>query len=151
MNGQKQENLTSVTDKIALMAIYRDEWKYRDQTFSSYFWRFVFLSLVITFLPDFFAKINFQSDIMRWFPKWFFPMTGLLCSLLGVYLGYAENQRIESIDEVYKRLAKTFVGIHRVEEYKTLHLKIRLNLLLCVVVYSITITLAIINLWIALA
>lgn len=43
----------SSENRIALMAVLRDEWKYRDQTFCLYFWRFIYLSLVVTFLPAF--------------------------------------------------------------------------------------------------
>lgn len=43
----------SAENRIALMAVLRDEWKYRDQTFFLYFWRFIYLSLVVTFCRHF--------------------------------------------------------------------------------------------------
>lgn len=143
---KKGESLTSVNDKIALMEIYREEWKYRDQTFESYFWRFVYLSLIITFLPDFLKAVGSTPEIMQSFPSWVFPAAGIVCSLLGIYLGFAENRRIRSIDTAYKKLLKSLTKRYLVEEYEKSYLKIRLNLFLCVVVYLITITLAVINL-----
>lgn len=50
---QDKANVIDIENCLALMTLYRDEWKQRDQVFISYFWRFVYLSLVVTFLPNF--------------------------------------------------------------------------------------------------
>lgn len=49
---------------IALMAVPRDEWKYRDQTFFLYFWRSIYLSLVVTFWPAFLKAVYMDFNII---------------------------------------------------------------------------------------
>ncbi len=55
-----ETNLQNAENHIALMTLYRDEWKYRDQMFVSLLWKFVSLSLIITFLPNFLSSINIK-------------------------------------------------------------------------------------------
>ena len=43
-----ETDLKNAENHIALMALYRDEWKYRDQMFATLLWKFVSLSLIIT-------------------------------------------------------------------------------------------------------
>jgi len=54
-------DLKASENHIALMNLYRDEWKYRDQWFISSFWRLVYLSLIISFLPNFLSAISVKS------------------------------------------------------------------------------------------
>ena len=115
---RKLYTLQSESDRIALMAIYRDEWKYRDQTFTSYLWRLVYLSLIITFLPNFLDAMNAKLEIIKKFPSWVFPLAGIFCSLLGLYIGLAAIKRIHSIDEAYQNILKGFPADCCVEKYE---------------------------------
>ena len=47
--SEVKTELFDVENYLALMNLYRDEWKYRDQWFISTFWRMVYLSLIISF------------------------------------------------------------------------------------------------------
>lgn len=146
MEKERTDCIVSISDRIALLSIYRDDWKYRDQTFMSYFWRLIYLSLIVSFLPNFFEAINVQPDIISKLPSWAFPVAGIICSLFGLYLGLAEIKRISSINEKYHDILKTFAQDYIVEQYSTPFLKVSLNKLLCIVAYSIVIVLALINL-----
>ena len=146
----KPYTLESENDRIALMAIYRDEWQYRDQTFASYLWRLVYLSLIITFLPNFLDTLDTSPEIVNRFPSWVFPVAGIFCSLLGLYIGLASIKRIRSVDEAYKNLAKHFPADCRVEKYQSPYLKISLNKLLVFCLYGSTIALAVMNLMVML-
>ena len=63
-----KNDLTDVEQHIVLMTLYRDEWKYRNEWFMSVFWRFVYLSLIITFLPNFLVAVNTESKLVSTLP-----------------------------------------------------------------------------------
>lgn len=138
-------NLTDMENCIALMSLYRDEWKHRDQMFTSYMWRFVTLSLIITFLPNVLEAKNTFPEVARAFPLWAFPLFGMVCSLLGFYLGFAENKRITNIDKAYRRIGELLPENYQTEKITEWYFKPRTNKLLCSVMYSATFTLAILN------
>lgn len=140
-----KENLIGIENHLALMTLYRDEWKHRDQMFVSFFWRFLYLSLVITFLPNFLKAFNIEADIVNALPIWLFSIAGIGCSILGLYLGLAENKRITEVDLAYKKVAASLPHAYQVKKITEKYYAPRLNVLLCWVSYSITIFLAICN------
>lgn len=141
----KETKIESSEDRLALMTIYRDEWKFRSQEFVSYFWRFLYLSLIITFLPNFLDAINVTASIVFALPAWSFSVFGIVFSIFGLYYGLAENERITNIDNAYRDIEKTLPEEFRVQKIDKWYYKPRLNISLCIVSYSITILLAIIN------
>lgn len=146
MESKSSQLLESVSDRIALMAIYRDEWKHRDQTFSMYLWRFVSLSLIITFLPNFLEAAGTRPVIVdKLFPG-IFPVLGIFCSCLGCYIGISDVKRIQSIDTAYKNLASVFSELERPKAYRNRLMKLSLNMALCCVLYGVTIALSLVNL-----
>lgn len=82
----------SSENRIALMAVLRDEWKYRDQTFCLYFWRFIYLSLVVAFLPAFLKATGMEIAIIDKVPLWCFSFLGVLFSGFGMYIGWASTK-----------------------------------------------------------
>lgn len=141
------ETMDRVEDRIALMKVYRDEWMHRDNGFASFFWKFIYLSLIITFLPNVLEAINTRPDMVTDLPSWIFPVAGVICAVFGIYLGYAENQRIKAIDEAYKGILETLPDEVRVKKFQAPLLKPRLNLVLCSVSYGTVIVLALANLF----
>lgn len=141
----KETKIESSEDRLALMTIYREEWKFRSQEFVSYFWRFLYLSLIITFLPNFLDAINVTASIVVALPAWSFSMFGIVFSIFGLYYGLAENERITNIDNIYRDIEQTLPEEFRVHKIDKWYYKPRLNISLCIVSYSMTILLAIIN------
>lgn len=142
---QYKKDLIGIENHLALMTLYRDEWKHRDQMFVGFFWRFLYLSLIITFLPNFLQAVNVEADIVDTLPVWLFSIAGIGCSILGLYLGLAENKRITKIDLAYKAVATSVPDDYQVKKITEKYYAPRLNILLCWVSYSITILLAICN------
>ena len=77
----KNVTLNSTEDIISLMELYRSEWKFRSQEFVSYFWRFIYLSLIITFLPNFLNAFDVSADIVNLLPNWIFSIFGIVKKL----------------------------------------------------------------------
>lgn len=135
----------SSENRIALMAVLRDEWKYRDQTFCLYFWRFIYLSLVVTFLPAFLKATGMEIAIIDKVPLWCFSFLGVLFSVFGMYIGWASTKRMESVNDAYQNILKAFPSDYAPRAFKECMLKPSLNRLLCIVSYSLMIVLAAIN------
>lgn len=91
--SEVKTELFDVENYLALMNLYRDEWKYRDQWFISTFWRMVYLSLIISFLPNFLAAFSVESELVTKLPVWVFSVLGILCALFGLYIMIVENKR----------------------------------------------------------
>ena len=138
-------DLKNAENHIALMTLYRDEWKYRDQTFITLLWKFVFLSLVITFLPNFLESNNMTNELVSRLPVEVHSTLGIVCSLFGLYIGLSENKRITNIDLAYREVEKKLPENYCVKKINKHPIKLRINITLCVVMYSITILLAITN------
>ena len=92
--SEVKTELFDVENYLALMNLYRDEWKYRDQWFISTFWRMVYLSLIISFLPNFLAAFSVESELVTKLPVWVFSVLGILCALFGLYIMIVENKII---------------------------------------------------------
>lgn len=141
----KNVALNSAEDIISLMELYRSEWKFRSQEFVSYFWRFIYLSLIITFLPNFLNAFDVSADIVNLLPNWIFSIFGVAFSLFGLYFGLAENKRITNLDITYKRIAKALPKDARVSNIDEWYYKPRLNISLCIISYGATTILAVVN------
>lgn len=141
-----ETDLCNSENHIALMNLYRDEWKYRDQWFISSFWRLVYLSLVISFLPNFLSAISIKSELAARLPLWVFSMSGIICALFGLYIGIVENKKITYIDRAYRAIENELPEEYQVEKIKNSPAKLRTNNVLCFTIYSIIILLSIVNL-----
>ena len=141
----KKTQIESIEELLSLMTIYRDEWKFRSQEFVSYFWRFLYLSLIITFLPNFLDAINVTASIVYVLPAWLFSTFGIMFSVFGLYFGLAENERITNIDNAYRSIEQLLPKEFRVQKIDKWYYRPRLNICLCIISYSVTIVLAIIN------
>lgn len=140
-----KNELSNAEQHIALMALYRDEWKYRDQWFISTFWRLVYLALIIIFLPNFLAAINVQNELVSTLPVWVYSVAGIVCALFGLYIGIVESKKITYIDQAYRRIEKDLPIKYQVEKIEHSPAKLRNNNVLCVTVYAIIILLSIVN------
>lgn len=140
-----KNDLSNAEQHIALMALYRDEWKYRDQWFISMFWRLVYLSLIITFLPDFLEAINAKSELTSRLPVWIYSVVGIACALFGLYIGIVESRKITYIDQAYRRIEEDLPLKYQVEKLGYSPAKLRNNNILCITIYVIIILLAIVN------
>ena len=94
-------------NRLALMEIYRNEWMHRDDAFITMFWRFITISLVITFLPNLVSRVGVSHEAINVLPHWVFSTCGIITALFGMYLTVGEARRIEAIDESYKRVMET--------------------------------------------
>lgn len=139
-------SLDNASDRIAFLKLYRDEWEKRDETFRSMFWRFIYLSLIITFLPNVLAAIEVNPEIVEQLPPAAFPIAGIVFSIFGMYYGLAENRRITELDLAYKRVIEAFPEKYLVNKINEVRYRPRLNLMLCYVSYFIIILLALFNL-----
>lgn len=140
-----KNDLSNAEHYIALMTLYRDEWKYRDQWFISTFWRFVYLSLIITFLPNFLTAVNAESELVFALPIWVHSSAGIICALFGLYIGIVESKKITYIDLAYRRIEEELPPEYQVEKIKKLPIKLRNNNILCFTIYTIVILLSIAN------
>ena len=138
-------DLRNAENHLVLMNLYRDEWKYRDQWFTSIFWRLVYLSLIITFLPNFLAAFSVESELVTKLPVWAFSVMGILCALFGLYIGIVESKKITYIDCAYRVLEKELPKKYQVKKFKKSPAKLRINNVLCIVIYSVIILLSIVN------
>ena len=142
---RNRESMWSTSDKIALMEVYRDEWKHRDQMFTSYMWRFVTISLIVTFLPNVLGAKDMFPEVAKTFPLWVFPLVGMLCSVLGMYVGFAENKRIKYIDQAYRRIETTLPVTFQTEKIHKSVFKLTIIKLLFIVMHIVTFTLGMLN------
>ena len=100
------QNLTGKENVIALMALYRQEWEYRDKNTNSLMWRFAYLSLITTFLPSVLEPLGVSHSTVAYIPLWVFSAAGLAFALLGLYISVGLIKRIEGIDRLYKQVVK---------------------------------------------
>lgn len=143
--SEVKTELFDVENYLALMNLYRDEWKYRDQWFISTFWRMVYLSLIISFLPNFLAAFSVESELVTKLPVWVFSVLGILCALFGLYIMIVENKKITYIDNAYRVLENELPEKYRVEKMKKSPARLRTNNVLCVVIFLVIILLSIVN------
>ena len=129
--SEVKTELFDVENYLALMNLYRDEWKYRDQWFISTFWRMVYLSLIISFLPNFLAAFSVESELVTKLPVWVFSVLGILCALFGLYIMIVENKKITYIDNAYRVLENELPEKYRVEKMKKSPARLRTNNVLC--------------------
>ena len=143
--SEVKTELFDVENYLALMNLYRDEWKYRDQWFISTFWRMVYLSLIISFLPNFLAAFSVESELVTKLPVWVFSVLGILCALFGLYIMIVENKKITYIDNAYRVLENELPEKYRVEKMQKSPARLRTNNVLCVVIFLVIILLSIVN------
>lgn len=142
---ENKVELSDVDNYIDLMNLYRDEWKYRDQWFISTFWRLVYLSLIISFLPNFLAAVSVESELVVKLPVWVFSVLGIICALFGLYIMIVENKKITYIDNAYRVIEEELPEKYRVEKMKKSPAKWRTNNVLCFVIFPVIILLSIVN------
>lgn len=142
---ENKVELSDVDNYIDLMNLYRDEWKYRDQWFVSTFWRLVYLSLIISFLPNFLAAVSVESELVVKLPVWVFSVLGIICALFGLYIMIVENKKITYIDNAYRVIEEELPEKYRVEKMKKSPAKWRTNNVLCFVIFPVIILLSIVN------
>jgi hypothetical protein len=140
-----KNDLTDVEQHIVLMTLYRDEWKYRNEWFMSVFWRFVYLSLIITFLPNFLVAVNTESKLVSTLPIWVHSIAGIICALFGLYIGITESKKITYIDLAYRRIEKDLPLEYQIKKIDNLPVKLRNNNILCITIYTVIILLSITN------
>lgn len=109
MNSNKVSvcnNKLSNEDIINLMSVYRDEWKYRDSTFMSSFFKFSGMSFFITFFPYLIDRIGMNpiSPFLLKLHPICFLVFGIISALLGFLYSCAEAKRVEKVDLAYKNL-----------------------------------------------
>lgn len=143
--SEVKNELSNVEDYFALMNLYRDEWKYRDQWFISTFWRLVYLSLIISFLPNFLAAFSVESELVTKLPVWVFSMFGIICALFGMYIMFVESKKISYIDKAYRVLEGELPEKYQVKKIKKSPAKWRTNNVLCFVIFSVIIFLSVVN------
>ncbi len=144
MANQTSSNRFNDEDVISLMAVYREEWQYRDEAFMSHFFKFFSLSFFVIFFPNLAGLINFDDKavLMQYISPLVFPILGILTALFGVYFSICESSRIVNIDKVYYSLVEQLpddnLKIKKIRQdtdrnnLSRFFLNIRLNRLLCV-------------------
>lgn len=146
----ENDDLKGYDNLLTLLAFYRDEWKYRDSYFISIFWRYISLSLIVTFFPNLVNNIGFSGNAIAELPIWVFSLAGIFLSLFGAYMTIGEQIRIKKLDEIHKKLMKKLpdgyaVGSLSKDNYEK-YFNHYLNYVLCAS-YLVPIILAIINIF----
>lgn len=143
---------------LTLMSIYRDEWKYRDSDCVSVTFRYAFISLGITFLPNFATEFKFsQIPLFQQIPPWAFSIAGIVCSLVSLYVVLASAKRVEFIDDAYKKIMHDLPEVYKIKsinedpKIRNRIYRLRLNAPLAIIVFAIVITLAIANIFWAMS
>lgn len=143
--------MEKIENKLALMAIYRDEWMHRDDAFVAMFWRLITISLVVSFLPNLIVRIGVDHQAIKTLPSWLFSSCGILCALFGMYLSLGEAKRIEAIDKAYKNVMSTLPTEYQMIALDNLPksriFKPRLTNVFCVSMYLIVCILASVNIF----
>lgn len=144
-------SITKTEELLTLMSIYREEWKFRDNYFSSILWRFLSLSLIITFLPNLVSNIGVSGTVLIELPTLIYSIAGIICALFGIYLSLCEAKKVEKLDEAYKDLMAKLPEDYKVKSILEEELKnkkrifsFRTNNMLCGI-FVIVIILAVIN------
>jgi len=91
-----------VIDKIiSLMGVYLDEWKYRDAGFWNQVFKYFYVNLIVTTLPNIagFLKINLPN-----INTGLFPIVGIIMAFVFLYLGLSDLARTRAIGDTYVRL-----------------------------------------------
>ena len=130
---------------IALMSIYRDEWKHRDNAFISMLWRFVYISLTITFLPNLINKLGIENSPLTSLPVELFSIAGIVYALFGAFITIGICKRIENVDKSFKKIMHLLPDEYRYEKIEERPFSFRLNKLLTTFLFSVVIILAIAN------
>lgn len=146
-------HLEGYENLLSLMTIYRDEWKHRCEEQRSLFWRFVYISLVVTFLPNLTEKIGASSSLsLLKLPTPIFCAAGILCALFGLLLSLGCTKRIDSVDQAFKRLMDELPVNYRYQPFNLPDqgiwgrlFALKLNPILCIGTYLVVIFLAIVN------
>ena len=141
------ENL-SYDQILSLMEIYRNEWIYRDSDLTSTIWRYVLISLVITFLPNLITEFGVeQIPLVKALPPFVFSLLGCMSAGLGMYLSLACAKRVEYVDKAYWRIMGFLPHKYQLEWMgkREKFFGLRLNSPFCIGIFLIIILLAIGN------
>lgn len=141
------EALEGKENILALVAMLKEEWKFRDEHFTSTFWRFAYISLIVTFLPMVIGQ--WEISLVNAVPGYIYSIAGILFSLLGLYICIGLEKRIVALDMTYDRILQELPRQYQIQKLDQLRngkfFKVRLNYVLCISVFSILILLGILN------
>ncbi len=147
--SQPKQDTLNDSEKISLMNIIRDEWKARDDSLKSIFWKIIYLSLIITFLPNLIETFGVINTPVPKIHEDIFSVAGIICALLGMYFALGESKRIEALDLLYKRIMNMLPDGYQMIDLKTIKhgafFSTRLNTIFCIVPYAVVVFLAIIK------
>ncbi len=99
-NGFQLENF-SISDVVALMDVYLNEWMHRDELLWAQTFKYFYATLVVLFLPNL-AKF-FQIDLPK-FPVLLFPIIALVLSIVFLYVTIGYCKRLEASGKTYQKL-----------------------------------------------
>lgn len=92
----KDSDEVTISDRIAILGIYMDEWIYRDQSMFSTMFKTSLIALVVIVLP--YIKGNFGMKGNLPFDDWIFPVVGMAIEIVFIplYMGNLERQKKSS-------------------------------------------------------
>ena len=128
---------------LALLSVRREEWKYRDGVFTTMFWRFAMLSLIVIFFPNLANKFGIEGLSLLILPPWMFSAFGIVVALFGMYISMGIAARMEAVDSAIEKIEKRLPDSYQYVKVK--NFKVRLTNVLCIGFYSAIILVAIVN------
>lgn len=86
---------------LELMDIYLSEWKHRDEVLWKQVFKYFYTTLVVIFLPNLTMRLGIDLNNI---PPKFFPIAGLLLSIVFLYVSIGCCKRAEASYEAYKKI-----------------------------------------------
>ena len=99
-NGFQLENFL-ISDVVALMNVYLDEWMHRDELLWTQAFKYFYATLVVLFLPNLAEFL--QIDLPK-FPVLLFPIIALVLSIVFLYVTIGYCKRLEASGKTYQKL-----------------------------------------------
>lgn len=140
-----QTNTYDTKDLLNLMEIYLSEWCHRDEFLWLQVFRYFYVTILVIFLP--YIADYLKIDLPPFIDITFFPVAGIILSLVFLYLSLGYTKRLEAVSKTYQTVINclpVFLQRKKVSELK--HGKIfnhRLAGCLCFVIFVFTLLLSI--------
>lgn len=100
--GIMKNKTKSNSERIAMLSIYMEEWKYRDQTMLATLYKTSFISFVIIMLP--YLKTYFGISQELPFKDWMFSLCGIILALIFVPVNLGNLARQKKSSETIRKI-----------------------------------------------
>ena len=129
--GTMKNKTISNSERIAMLGIYMEEWKYRDQTMLATLYKTSFISFVIIMLP--YLKTYFGISQELPFKDWMFSLSGIILALIFVPVNIGNLARQKKSSETIKKIIDLLpeeLQREEIDSFSIVHMRIAQYLVL---------------------